>query len=624
MAAANHLQERAIAAFPEHARERSEGRAYREPRERRCSILLGDVPDLPRPHTVGSRRRELAPLRGLITDRNGVKLAENRQHWRAMLMPSEAQDPGKVVSRFADIVKLSPEELAKIGKALARHRHYLPIVLKNYLDWPEMARIEVHATDLPGVFIDMGATRIYPLGSVAAHLIGYVARPTPAQADQNPVLALPGMRVGRNGVERSYNAPLTGAPGVLQTEVNVHGTVIRVLNRDAGTQGQTVELALDSTLQETAASRLEGQAGAAVLIDALNGEVHAMASRPSFDPGLFGTGVPASVWHQWMHDKRRPLTDRATDGLYAPGSAFKPNVALAALECGAITTETTYYCPGYLKLGDHVFWCWKHYGHGTMDVVSAIQQSCDVFFYHTAIATGIDQMARMARRLGLIGDTGIDLPGVNKGFLPTLEWARERRIAWTHGLTAIQGIGQGYTQVTPLGLATMTARIATGKAVAPRVARQVGGERPPGIGASHAHDLGFSPRNLAAVRQGMFEVVNTRKGTAWAARLQLPGVTMSGKTGTAQVHSLTEAQERANFNDADLPWKDRPNAFFIAFAPSEAPRFAVAVAVEHGNEGAEAAAPIAHDLISAALSRTPDALPGASSASVAGGPKGAA
>ncbi|MGC9271484.1 penicillin-binding protein 2 [Acidiphilium sp.] len=548
-------------------------------------------------------QRLLAPLRGIITDRHGTIIAGNKQHWRALFMMIQAPDPDAVIDQFAGLIALSPGERARIAQDIAGKPRYIPVLLKDYLDWSDMAKIEVNATALPGVFVDVGASRVYPLGATMSHTIGYVARPTQAQAQINPVFALPGMRVGRAGVERARDDVLRGEPGIVQTEVNAHGAVIRVLDRDNGTQGATVQLTIDSGLQSLAAAKLAGQAGAAVMLDATTGAILALSSQPGFDPGYFDAGVPETVWKSWMTDPRRPLNDRATAGLYAPGSTFKPNVAMAALECGAITPTTTFFCPGYLKLGNHIFYCWQHRGHGTIDVVNALQQSCDVFFYHAALATGIDRIAAMARKLGLIGRLPLDLPGVSQGFLPTTAWARRRKLAWTKGNTVIQGIGQGYTQVTPLGLATMTARIATGRAIGPHIANAIGEVIQPGNTPDDWPSLGFDIRNLAAIRQGMFDVVNTPLGTGYASRLTIPGVFMAGKTGTAQVHDLTQAQEKANYNDADLPWKFRPNAFFIAFAPTDSPRFAVAVAVEHGNEGASVSAPIAQALITAALTR---------------------
>lgn len=547
--------------------------------------------------------RLLAPMRGIITDRHGAILADNKQHWRALFMMIQAHDPAAVIEQFAALIPLSAAERTRIARDIAGKPRYIPVLLKDYLDWSDMARIEVSATDLPGVFVDVGASRVYPLGDAMSHTIGYVARPTQAQAVGNPLLALPGMRVGRAGVERARDLALRGAPGIVQTEVNAHGTVVRVLDRDNGTQGATVQLTIDAGLQTLAAEKLAGQAGAAVVLDAATGAILALSSQPGFDPTLFDAGVPEAVWERWMADPKRPLNDRATGGLYAPGSTFKPNVAMAALESGAITPSTSFFCPGYLKLGNHTFYCWQHGGHGTVSVVKAIQQSCDVFFYHTALVTGIDRIAAMGRRLGLIGALPLGLPGVSHGFLPTRAWARRRKLLWTKGNTVIQGIGQGFTQVTPLGLATMAARIATGRAIGPHIAGAVGPITQPGNRPDDWPDLGLDIRNLEAVRQGMFEVVNTPRGTGYASRLTLPGVHMAGKTGTAQVHDMSAAEERENFNDANLPWKFRPNAFFIAFAPVQAPRFAVAVAVEHGNEGASVSAPIAQALITAALTR---------------------
>ncbi|HQT67731.1 MAG TPA: penicillin-binding protein 2 [Acetobacteraceae bacterium] len=549
--------------------------------------------------------RLIAPERGLITDRFGTILAGNKQHWRALFMLSEARDPHAVLARFASLIALSDDEMARINHDLAGRPRYIPVMLKDYLDWDDMARIEVNAPDLPGVIVDVGSSRLYPFAPNLAHTIGYVARPSQTEAAADPLLALPGMRVGRSGVERAQDEALRGSPGVSQTEMNVHGQVVRVLNSDPGVAGDTVQLSLDMGMQQLAGQRLQGQIGSAIVLDATNGEILAMASEPSFDPALFDKGVPETQWKAWMGDKQHPLTDRSTSGLYAPGSTFKPTVALAALDCGAITGATIFNCPGYFKLGNHTFYCDLRTGHGDMNVVSAIQQSCDVFFYRTALAAGIEHIAAMAKRLGIGTDLGVDLPGVLPGQVPDREWARKRHITWVQGNTVVQGIGQGYTTVTPISLATMAARIATGVAVGPHITRRIAGVMQQGAVAAEYPSLGLDERHLALVRQGMFEAVNTQAGTAYAARLTLPGVAMAGKTGTAQVHNDTAAEEVANFNFANVPYDERPNALFVCFAPIEAPRYAAAIIVEHGIWGAQSAAPIAHDLMTYALTRDP-------------------
>jgi penicillin-binding protein 2 len=548
-------------------------------------------------------QRPLAPERGLITDRTGALLAGNRQHWRALFLMTDTHDPRTVIERVATLVTLSPAERDRLDALLAGPAQYLPVTLKNDLDWAEMARLEVQATRLPGVIIDRGFSRHYPLGPIAAHAVGYVVRPDQAAVKAQPVLALPGARIGGSGIEQARNEVLMGIPGVVETEVDALGSVVRVLDRDSGRQGKTVSLTLDAELQRTAVATLNSRAGAAVLLDAHNGAVLAMASAPSFDPAWFDDGVPDAVWHRWMTNPERPLTNRATQGLYAPGSSFKPTVALSALKAGTITAKTRFFCPGHLKIGNRMFYCWLRSGHGWMDASHALQQSCDVFYYHVAMRTGIDRMAAMGGRLGLTGPAHLDFPGMAAGFLPTHDWARRRRIDWTMGDTAVQGIGQGYTLFTPLNLATMIARIGTGTALDPHIVRAIGDQRPH---RPVAGSLGLDDRHLATVRRGLDEVVNTPLGTSWGARLVLPGgIRMAGKTGTAQVINEDAAMEAANYNDARLPWKYRPNALFVGYAPVERPRFAAAVVIEHGT--LLGPVKIARDLFTAAF-RQPIAI----------------
>ncbi|MDE2007910.1 MAG: penicillin-binding protein 2, partial [Rhodospirillales bacterium] len=383
-------------------------------------------------------------------------------------------------------------------------------------------------------------------------------------------------------------------------------------------------LALDARLQQLAMARLAGQSASAVLLDCRNGEVLAMASTPSFDPGLFDTGVSEAQWRAWTTDPEAPLIDKAATGVYSPGSTFKMNVALAALESGLITPTTSFFCPGYFQLGNRKFYCWKRGGHGTIPVHAAIQQSCDVFFYHTALRAGIDRIAAMGHRLGLGTSLPIDLPLQARGLIPTRAWRRAHGHPWVLGDTAISGIGQGFVQVTPLQLATYAARIATGRAVVPRVARAIGGTDLPGGSPADFPLLDIPEPALEAVRGGMQAVVNTQQGTAWAARLPPAlGVQMAGKTGTAQVAGISQAaRDRGVVHTSKLPWRLRPNALFVAFAPFDAPRFAASVVVAHGNEGVEAAAPVARDLIAAALGSPPAAPPAALPTAATSAPTG--
>ncbi len=551
--------------------------------------------------------RMIAPVRGTILDRFGTVVADNKQNWRALLVAEQAPDVGRTLDRFSRIVPLDARARARIRRDLRRNRRFIPVLVQDFLTWEQMAEIEENAPDLPGILVDVGESRTYPFGPTLAHLVGYVAPPTPADVTADPALALPGMRVGRTGVEKFRERDLRGTAGAVQMEVNAYGRVIRELARQEGTPGAEVTLTIDTALQQVAMDRLGGESASAVLLDCRNGEVLAMASAPSFDPSLFDTGVSAAQWHAWVSNERAPLTDKAAVGVYSPGSTFKMAVGLAALSAGAVGPATTFFCPGYFELGNRKFYCWKRGGHGTIDMHGALEQSCDVFFYHTALAAGIDRIAAMAHRLGLGTRLDLDLPLQAEGLIPTRAWRRAQGHPWELGETAISGIGQGFVQVTPLQLATYAARLATGRAVQPHVTRAIGGTVLPGGEAADWPLLDLPEPLLDLVRRGMFSVVNEPRGTGWTVRLPPAlGVHMAGKTGSAQVADVSQAERaRGGYNSSTMPWKLRPNALFVAFAPFEAPRYAAAVVVAHGDEGASAAAPIAHDLMVAALTRDP-------------------
>ncbi len=549
--------------------------------------------------------RLIAPPRGRLLDRTGVAVAGNRLNWRALVIAEQADDLGVTLDSFARIVPLPDRDRARIERDLRRRRRFIPVTVREFLSWEEMARLEVNAPDLPGILIDVGTTRLYPFGAGLAHVVGYVAPPNDADVADNPTLALPGIRIGRAGVEKFHDLPLRGEAGAVKLEVNAVGRVIREMDRQEGAPGRDITLTIDSDLQAQLVARLGEQSASAVVMDCRNGEVLAMATNPSFDPSLFNAGVSQAQWIAWTGNRLAPLIDKASAGLYAPGSTFKMVVALAGIEAGAITPHDRIECPGFLDLGNARFHCWKKGGHGLLDLHGGLKNSCDVFFYETARRTGIDNIAAMAKRFGLGVPLDIELPGARAGLVPTRAWRMAQGKAWNLGDTLVHGIGQGFLQLTPLALATMASRIATERQVQPHLTRAIGGELQHGSIAADWPGMGIPEHELHAVREGMYAVVNEPGGTAPLGRLALPGIVLAGKTGSTQVRRVSREQREHGFKSESLPWEYRPHALFVAFAPYDAPRYALSVVIEHGNAGAQAAAPLARDIMTDALTIDP-------------------
>ena len=486
---------------------------------------------------------------------------------------------------------------SQVLREVGRKRSFVPITVRENLDWSEVARVEVNAPDLPGVTIDVGRSRFYPSTDVGAHVLGYVAAVSEDELNGDPLLELPGFKIGKSGVEKTYDGTLRGRAGTSQVEVNAIGRVIRELSRQDGEPGRDITLTIDQELQRFATQRLGEESGSAVVLDVLTGEVLALVSVPSFDPNAFNAGLSGADWSALVNNKRSPLSNKAIAGQYAPGSTFKMIVALAALENGVTSPEQTVFCNGKYEFGNGTFHCWKRWGHGRVDMVDAIAESCDVFFYDLARRVGIDRIAEMAGRFGLGQDLGIDLPGERAGLMPTKAWKLAvQGVAWQPGETLVAGIGQGFVLTTPLQLAVMTARLVNGgRSVVPRITRreqdsEASGEADLQIDVASAH--------LRLVRRGMDEVVNGPMGTARAVRVEDQALAFGGKTGTAQVRRISERERQLGVRkNEDLPWHARDHAMFVGYAPLAEPRYAVAVVVEHGGGGSKVAAPIARDIL---------------------------
>jgi penicillin-binding protein 2 len=558
--------------------------------------------------TLSDRNRislRLIPAgRGEIMDRFGVPLAINTQNFRAFLVPEQADDVEQTLERVSKLIPVSEEEKQEVLVEIKRQRPFTPVLVKENLTWDDMARVESHLPELAGMSIDEGEIRSYPLGEATAHIIGYVGRVSKAELTDDPVMSLPGFRIGKDGVEKKFDGELRGTPGQVQAEVNVVGREIRELDRINPKKGHRLTLTLDADMQMQCQEIISAERSAsAVVMDAYTGEVYALCSHPSFDPNLFTRGIPADIWQALLDDETAPLTNKVVAGQYPPGSTFKMVTALAALEAG-ISPDTTVFCPGYYMLGKDKFHCWQHSGHGTMNVVGALRESCDTFFYDMGKRVGVDAIAKMARRLGFGAALDFDIPHEGSGFIPDRAWKMRRfKQPWMQGETLNMAIGQGQVLATPLQLATMTARLVNGgRAVKPILVRTVEEE---GSKLQDWEDIGLNPEHLKIVRQGMYDVVNNPRGTGYGSRIMQKPYSMGGKSGTAQVRRITAAQRAAGVRNEELPWKYRHHALFVAYGPVEDPRYVTAVVVEHGVGGSKAAAPMARDLLLTAQKRDP-------------------
>jgi penicillin-binding protein 2 len=461
----------------------------------------------------------------------------------------------------------------------------VPVVVAENLSWDEFALINQHLPYLPGVQPDVGETRAYPFGAEMSHLLGYVAPVSlddKKSDDDDPLLDLPGFRIGKRGVEKQYDAEVRGDAGASRVEVNAYGRVIRELSSEASHPGKDIYLTIDRELQHFTDQQMVAQSAACVVMDAQTGDILALSSTPGFDPNLFNVGITQDEWHGLTTDDHKPLINKAIAGEYPPGSTFKPAMAMAAVQNGLSDLQVS--CSGAITLGNHTFHCWKKGGHGRVDLKRGIQASCDVFFYEVAKRLGIDRMHDAALAFGLGNRTGIEIPGERPGFIPSSEWKLRRfGIPWQQGETLNTGIGQGYVLVTPLQLCTYVARIASGKAVSPRFVHVVGNTLQP---QPVPDALPFTEEAFAKVREGMNAVTNEPGGTAYGFRIAEPGLEMAGKTGTAQVRVITRAEHESGVKkNASLPWNLRDHGLFIAFAPAAQPRYACACIVEHGSDG---------------------------------------
>ncbi|MEQ8254861.1 MULTISPECIES: penicillin-binding protein 2 [Roseovarius] len=546
----------------------------------------------------------IPPSRGRIFDREGRVIAENIPSYRINIIREQTGDLEDVIARLSKLVRLNPEELKKAREDLAKLRGDTPVTVADRVSWEDISRVAVNAPALPGVTPEVGLSRHYPMGEDYSHVVGYVGPVSDRDLERidapDALLLIPRFQIGKIGLERRREDTLRGKAGTKRVEVNAAGRVMRELDRVEGEAGADIQLTLDNALQSYITARLEGESAAAVVMDCDTGDLLACSSTPGYDPNLFVRGISQADYSALLDNKYRPLPNKAVQGVYPPGSTFKMVTALAALEDGQVDPNETVYCPGFLKVANRRFHCWKRAGHGNVDLHRSLRESCDVYYYDLALRVGIDKIAEMAKRLGLGLEHDLPMTSVAGGLIPNKLWkATSRGEDWRIGDTANAAIGQGYVLSSPLQLAVMTARLATGRSVSPRLVRSVDGvEEPPNRG----EPLGLNENTLREIRQAMYAVSNNRRGTAYGSRIIEDAFRMAGKTGTSQVRNITAAERaRGVFRNEDLPWERRDHALYVNFAPFEVPKVAVAVIVEHGGGGSTTAAPIARDITLQAL-----------------------
>ncbi|MCR9146160.1 MAG: penicillin-binding protein 2 [Rhodobacteraceae bacterium] len=548
--------------------------------------------------------RLIPPARGRIFDREGRIVAENIPSYRINIVREEAGDVEEVISRLARLVALDPKELEKAREDLAKLRGDTPVTVADRVTWEDISRVAVNAPALPGVNPEVGLSRHYPVNADYAHLVGYVGpvseRDLKRMDAPDALLLLPRFQIGKIGLEAQLEETLRGTAGTKRVEVNAAGRIMRELDRVQGKAGADIQLSVDNALQSYVHARLSKESAAAVVMDCDTGDLLACASAPSFDPNLFVRGISVADYRALLDNKYRPLPNKAVQGIYPPGSTFKMVTALAALEDGQVDPNETVYCPGHLEVSNRRFHCWKGGGHGNVDLHRSLRESCDVYYYDLALRVGIEKITAMAQKLGLGVAHDLPLTSVAAGLTPTKDWKLVNRgEEWVIGDSVNASIGQGFVLSSPLQLAVMTARLATGRSVTPRLLKSIDGvEQPTG----HGEPMGLNENHLRQIRQAMYAVTNNRRGTAYGSRIIEDAFRMAGKTGTSQVRNITTAERaRGVYRNEDLPWERRDHALYVNYAPYDAPRIAVAVIVEHGGGGSTAAAPIARDITLQAL-----------------------
>ena len=571
------------------------------------------------------REWKLAPERGVIRDFFNSELASNKQVYQIHLVPENTRGIEEVFFRLKTILNLSEKKIFSLKRKIAKQKPWDPIIISENLTWSEFSRVNLFLHELQGVEPIVSVARVYDDNS-SAHVLGYVSQVSAKDLKNKKYLkdmSVPGMAVGKTGLERKLDREIIGKVGFQRYEVNAFGKRIKQIKVNQGKAGEDFKTTLDAEVQKFAAQTLQNKAASVCVMDIYNGDIISMVSSPSYDPNAFVHGIDSKYWNSLIKDEKKPLINKNISGLYPPGSTIKTLVALSALENKIIRPLNTVTCKGKIELFGEKFHCWKKKGHGVMNMRSAIKRSCDVYFYEVARKLGVDRLSQTAKKFGLGKKVLSDFIEERSGVVPSTDW-KKKYIGqnWYLGETLHSGIGQGYFQSTPIQLCLMTAQIANGGfEIKPRIILdksksnlkeylEFKNSNPNSPLPDHflASNYQLKPlfenqENIKIIKDAMYSSTNEPGGTSYRSRIDDKKFTFAGKTGSSQIKRFTEAQREAEVKQESLDYKDRDHALFIAYAPVSDPKYAISVVVEHGGSGSKAAAPIAKKIIKKVLER---------------------
>ncbi len=552
------------------------------------------------------REWKLAPVRGEFHDYFGNVIAGNFEAYQLHVIPEQVENFKYVIYRLKDLLELSDSEFKKVLKKKKEIKPWETLIVSNNLSWDKFSKINNHLYDLNGVKPVISISRNYPFEENFTHIIGYVSQANEQDIENTELIKknfVPGLKVGKIGLEKSFEEKLIGTNDIERYEVNAYGRRISQLEFQKGKKGQTLKLTVDTEIQKLANELLKDKAGSICVMDIFTGEVIAMHSSPSFDPNLFVFGISQDNWQIIRNDPMKPLLNKTLQGRYSPGSTLKPIVALSALENGIINTNFTVRCTGKTELYDQTYHCWKKEGHGYVSLRNAMKMSCDTYFYEIARKLGVDKLSETAKKFGLGKKVFDNLFEIEKdGLIPNTQWKKNALgKGWLLGETIITGIGQGYIQTTPIQLCLMTAQIANGGyKIYPKIVIDDKDKIKP---SDYYTPLYKNSKNIRIIQDAMFGSTNEVMGTSYRSRIDNPKYQFAGKTGTAQVKKITERERELDLKTSEIPYEQRDHALYIAYGPYVNPRYALSIVVEHGGNGSTTAAPMAKRLFKLIIDR---------------------